>query len=207
MEFWNEVLTQSSWEKLQRLTKEIEFVLIGGWAAYLWTGKHKSKDIDIVVDYETLTRLQQNYRLEKNERLKKYEIKLEKFDIDIYLPYFSMLALPLENIVKDQVIKIQNIKTVKAEALLILKQGAEIARRESLKGKKDSIDIVTMLCYTPIHWEVYATLLKKYKLENYRKELVHVLTHFPDAHIPYLDMNFQEFKKWKKKKIEELRGL
>ena len=56
-EFWNELVTQASWERLQELSKEIDFVLIGGWAAYLWTGKHKSKDIDIIVDYETLAEI------------------------------------------------------------------------------------------------------------------------------------------------------
>ena len=132
-EFWNELVTQASWERLQELSKEIDFVLIGGWAAYLWTGKHKSKDIDIIVDYETLAKLQQNYRLEKNERLHKYEIKLEKFDIDIYVPFFSELTLPVNDIMKDHTTKVQNIKTIKPEALLILKQGAEIARRNSVK--------------------------------------------------------------------------
>ena len=121
-EFWNELVTQASWERLQELSKEIDFVLIGGWAAYLWTGKHKSKDIDIIVDYETLAKLQQNYRLEKNERLHKYEIKLEKFDIDIYVPFFSELTLPVNDIMKDHTTKVQNIKTIKPEALLILKQ-------------------------------------------------------------------------------------
>jgi hypothetical protein len=32
MEFWNEVLTKASWEKLIQLSKEIDFILIGGWA-------------------------------------------------------------------------------------------------------------------------------------------------------------------------------
>ncbi len=203
MEFWSELLTQASWGKLQELTKEIDFVLIGGWAVYLWTGKHKSKDIGIIVNYETLAQLQRNYRLEKNERLRKYEIKMEKFDIDIYVPFFSKLALPIENIIKDTT-RVQNIKTVRVEILLILKQGAEIDRRNSVKGIKDAIDILTILCYAPIDWKEYDILLKKYKLENYKKELLHSLANFSDENIKYLNMNFQQFKKWKKKKIEEL---
>jgi len=50
MEFWNNTLTEKSWKILQQLKKEnFDFVLIGGWAAYLWTKLHKSKDIDIVI--------------------------------------------------------------------------------------------------------------------------------------------------------------
>lgn len=206
-EFWNEQVTEASWERLQELSKEIDFVLIGGWAAYLWTGKHKSKDIDIIVDYETLAALQNKYRLEKNERLHKYEIKLEKFDVDIYVPFFSELTLPLNVIMKDYTTKVQNIKTIKPEVLLILKQGAEIARRNSIKGIKDSIDILTLLIYAPVDLKNYIMLLKKYKLEDYKKELVAVIANFSDSDIKYLGMDFRGFKKWKKKKIEEIRRL
>lgn len=206
-EFWNELVTQASWEKLQKLSKEIDFVLIGGWAAYLWTGKHKSKDIDIIVDYETLAKLQQNYRLEKNERLHKYEIKFEKFDIDIYVPFFSELTLPLNEVMKDHTTKVQNIKTIKPEVLLILKQGAEIARRNSIKGIKDSIDILTLLIYAPVELKNYISLLKKYKLADYKKELAGIISNFSDDDIKYLGMDFQEFKKWKRKKMEEIRQL
>lgn len=99
-EFWSELLTKASWEKLIELAKnkDLNFVVIGGWAAYLWAGIHKSKDIDILVDHETLLRLRAMYTVEKNDRLNRYEIKLDKFDIDIYLPGYSRLALPAEEI-------------------------------------------------------------------------------------------------------------
>jgi len=41
MEFWPELLTKASWERLVLLKKEFEVILIGGWAAYLHTGLHK----------------------------------------------------------------------------------------------------------------------------------------------------------------------
>lgn len=207
MEFWNEMLTKASWEKLQEISKEFDFVLIGGWAAYLWTGQHKSKDIDIIIDYETLAGLQGIYKLEKNERLHKYEIKFEKFDIDIYIPFFSKLALPLDEIAKKYTTKIQGITTVNAEVLLILKQGAEIDRKNSIKGIKDSIDIMTMLAYAPIEWKIYCEILKKNKMDNYKKELLRVVTEFTDENIRYLGMDFQKFKNWKKKKVVEIKEL
>ncbi|HLD75822.1 MAG TPA: hypothetical protein VI874_02295, partial [Candidatus Norongarragalinales archaeon] len=61
-------------------------MLIGGWAAFLWTGKHKSKDIDIVVGHDALSGLKQRQALTKNEKLRKYEIKRGDVDIDIYTP-------------------------------------------------------------------------------------------------------------------------
>ena len=206
MEFWPELLTKASWERLVLLKTEFNFILIGGWAAYLHTGLHKSKDIDIVVDYDTLKKLEQGYDLVKNNRLKKYEIKSGKFDIDIYVPYFSDLAVPLEDLNK-QTMMIKGINTLKAEPLLILKQGAEIDRRNSIKGEKDAIDIITIILRSDIEWTAYIKLLKKYKKEKFRDELIFVINNFSDKNIHYLGINFNEFKKWKKKIIELLKKL
>ena len=87
MEYWNIIITEKSWRILQKIRKEINFVLIGGWAAYLWTKSHKSKDIDIVVDFKELYNLKFNYNLKKNDALKKYEITVDEVDIDIYVPF------------------------------------------------------------------------------------------------------------------------
>ena len=206
MEFWSELLTKESWEKLVGLAKEAEFILIGGWAAYLHTGQHKSKDIDIIVDLKQLRQLKDRYELRKNEHLKKYEIKLEKFDIDIYVPYFSELALPIEELIKQTVI-IKGITTLKPEALLILKQGAEIDRRGSVKGKKDAIDILTILAYAGVDWKLYSELAKRHKKEKYIDRLIAVINEFSDKDIKYLGMDFLKFKKWKRDILKILKGL
>ncbi len=206
MEFWPELLTKASWERLVLLKKEFNFILIGGWAAYLHTGLHKSKDIDIIVDYSTLKKLEQKYDLVKNNRLKKYEIKSGKFDIDIYVPYFSDLAIPLDDLSK-QTVMIKGINTLRAEPLLILKQGAEVDRRNSIKGEKDAIDIITIILRSDIEWKTYIKLLKKYKKEKFKEELIFVINNFSDKNIHYLGINFNEFKKWKKKVIESLKKL
>ena len=206
MGFWPDLLTRASWERLVLLKKEFKFILIGGWAAYLHTGLHKSKNIDIIVEYDTLKKLEQEYNLVKNNRLKKYEIKSGKFDIDIYVPYFSDLAIPLENLNK-QTVMIKGINTLRAEPLLILKQGAEIDRRNSIKGEKDAIDIITIILRSDIEWKTYIKLLKKYKKEKFRDELIFVINNFSDKNIHYLGINFNEFKKWKKKIVELLKKL
>ena len=206
MEFWPELLTKASWERLVLLKKEFKFILIGGWVAYLHTGLHKSKDIDIIVDYDVLKKLEQKYDLIKNNNLKKYEIKSGKFDIDIYVPYFSNLAIPLEDL-SNQIIMIKGINTLGAEPLLILKQGAELDRRNSIKGEKDAIDIITIILRSDINWKTYTNLLKKYKKEKFKEELTFIINNFSDKNIHYLEINFNEFKKWKKKIIESLKRL
>ena len=69
MEFWNDEVTMQSWSRLIELSKEIEMVVIGGWAVYLYTGLSKSKDIDIIIDYSTLRKLASKYSLVKNDLL------------------------------------------------------------------------------------------------------------------------------------------
>jgi len=205
MEFWNSLLTEKSWNILKELTKKpVEFTLIGGWAAYLWTKLHKSKDIDIIVDINNLQYFKENYNLIKNDRLKKYEVKFQEIDLDIYVPHYSKLAIPVEDVL-EHITKIQNIKVVVPEVLLILKQGAEIERRESVKGGKDRVDIMTLIFYTDIDFEKYSSLLKRYKLADYYTRLKEIINSFRE--IEYLGLNPREFKLRKKEALEKLRFL
>ncbi len=203
-EFWNEMVTNASWEKLQELSREFEFVLIGGWAAYLWTKAHKSKDIDVVVDYQQLHSLSRRYRMDKNERLRKYEIKTGEYDIDVYVSHFSRLALPTEELLK-YVVVVDGILTVIPEILVILKQGAEIERRNSIKGRKDKIDILTLLVYSPFDLEKYMGFLLAYGIENYKNELLNEINDFSKEDLPYIGMNGHSFAKWKKQFLGKMK--
>jgi hypothetical protein len=205
-DFWNELLTKASWEKLQELSKEYDFILIGGWAIFLWTGMHKSKDIDIIVDYNTLSNLQEKYTLNKNDRLKIYEIKFDEFDIDIYLPYYSKLIIPTEDL-EHLSVHVQGIRTLSPEVLLVLKQGAELERRSSIKGQKDAIDILTILIHSSVDLKAYKKLLVKYDLNQYVNELIYVIKSFDTRNTDYLDMNFKKFVNWKKKYTAKLEGI
>ena len=205
-EFWSELLTKESWAMLNSLAKEYDFILIGGWSAYLWTGTHKSKDIDIVVDYDTLKLLSGRFNLGKNQRLAKYEIKFDKFDIDIYLPFFSKLAIPPEALA-GLTAKVQGITTVQPEALLVLKQAAEIERRGTPKGRKDAIDLITLLIHAEVDLKKYHGLIKKNNHDSFAKELATVIKMFGDSDIAYLGLGFVEFKKWKKGMLGKLAGV
>jgi len=190
MEYWNTIITQKSWEILQKIKKELDFVLIGGWATYLWAKSHKSKDIDIVVDYKELGKLKSNYRLNKNDNLKKYEIKIEDIDIDIYLPFYS--ELPLIKNIEKYAAKVEGFKVVKPEALLVLKQAAEIARGNTEKGMKDKIDIMDLLLKCQIDFKEYKKILEKEKLNALKKRLIEIITKFDE--LKYLNLNPRQFK-------------
>ena len=203
MEFWNSQLTEKSWKLLQELKKKYEFVLIGGWAVYLWTKQQKSKDIDIVVDITELQKLKTE-NLVKNDRLKKYEIKFNEIDVDIYVSYFSKLAISVEDI-KDYTSKIEGIKVVLPEILLILKQGAESNRGDSIKGEKDKIDIISILFFCDFDYKKYKSVLKKYSLEDYRNRLIDILRNFKDYNS--LNLTPREFKLRKEKILNELKKI
>ncbi len=204
MEFWNSNLTEKSWKIMQQLReKNFDFIVIGEWAAYLWTNLHKSKDIDIVVEnYNSLNFLKKSYDLKKNNNLKKYEIKIEEIEIDIYVPFFLELTIPVEDLKKHSS-KIKNFKVVKPEALLILKQGAEQDREKSVKGEKDRIDIITLVFYSGIDFKEYFKLIKKYRIEHFYKRLKKIIANFKD--VKYVNMTPRELKLKKKEILDKLK--
>ena len=195
MEFWNEIILEKSWNVLQKIQKEFDFVLIGGWAVYLWTNSQKSKDVDIIIEYGALDYLKKNYVLKKNDYLKKYEIVIDDVDVDIYLPYFSDLGIPVEEITKHKV-KVRGIETLPPELLLILKQKAERDRRDSVKGQKDQVDILNLLVRLDINWKIYKEFLEMYDLQEYKRELLHLIKAF--GMVEYIGMNPREYKLWKR---------
>lgn len=206
-EFWNSDITEASWNGLQRLSKEVGFVLIGGWAAYLYTRLQKSKDIDIVVDYSSLRVLEGAYRLSKNDRLRMYEIKLEKYDIDIYLPSYSALTVPPKDILHEHHTSIEGFNVATAEALLALKLGAASDRGNSSKGQKDKIDILGILFYAGPDLQKLKAMLAEYGKPQYIELLRSTLAGFDLDSLSYLNLNQNSFSKLKKRYLKELRGL
>lgn len=205
MEFWNNLLTEKSWEILQNIKKEeFNFILIGGWATYLWAKQHKSKDIDFILpDLSDLDVLKKRYNLIKNDNLKKYEIKIGEIDIDIYVPYYSKLSIPLQDIKKHSV-KIEGFDVVSVEILVILKQGAEIDRGNSIKGQKDRIDIMSLLYYSDFDFKKYNDILEEYKIIDYKKQLIRVIKDFND--FKSLNIDLKKLADFKKKMIKDIKS-
>ncbi len=202
-EFWNETATQASWERLQKLRGEFEFTLIGGWAVWLWTKQHKSKDIDIIVNFDTLLRLKAGYGLQKNDRLKKYEIKSGLFDIDVYVANYSELAMPPEEVARTSR-QVDGFRVASPETLVILKQGAYEARKGTTKGRKDAIDLISLLMRAPFNAEAYGSLLKRHGLGRFEAQLAETVKQFDPADLKYLGANVHGFKRWKERFLKIL---
>lgn len=143
-EFYHDAIVERSWAALQDLRRRFEFALIGGWATWIHARGAKSRDIDIIVDYPVLAELRLNYPVRKNERLRKYEIKADGFDIDIYLPHYSTtLAIPPE-VVLQRLETRDGFAVPDVETLLALKLGAWGDRRGTPKGEKDLLDVLAL---------------------------------------------------------------
>lgn len=154
MQFYHDLVTEKSFQLLRVLRRQFKFVLIGGWAVFFYTRALKSKDIDIMVDYGELSRLKEVYPVSKNERLKKYEIKRGEVDVDIYLPHYSDLGIPIERLTAFTVER-EGFTLPVPEVLFLLKLYAYQSRRGSVKGKKDELDIFSLAFLPEFDWRQY----------------------------------------------------
>ena len=143
MPYYHDLVTEQSWGELARLQKRIPFVLIGGLAAYLYTKTLKSKDIDIAIDYPALSVLKSVYDVHKKDRLRKYEAVKGPVAIDIYLPHYSDLGIPVEKIMK-QYQRIDGFSVVNPDLLFALKMITLSERGRTPKGMKDFLDLLAL---------------------------------------------------------------
>lgn len=199
MSYYHDRVTQKSWELLGALTRRFSFILIGGWAVYLYTRALKSKDIDIIVPFEELTKLREAYDLRKNDRLKKYEISVEETDVDIYVPHYSVLGLPVEA-VQEHATQIEGFTVPMREALLLLKQRAWMDRGASSKGEKDRIDIVALL-ESGFDPKIYRSLIVRYDLQEYPDSLKRLLQEAVE--IPELELNEHRYAALKRRILKQ----
>lgn len=202
MDFYNDLITAKSRQVLQNLKNMLDFVLIGGWAVYLYTKALKSKDIDMIVNYDQLDIIRKNFAIIKNDRLKKYEARSEEVQIDIYLPYYSNLGIPVEEIIR-QTKKVETFSLPSPEILLLLKQYAYKQRRLSVKGQKDKLDIISLLSKQTFNWRNYRSQLKKYNLSYLQSDLVDLLKE--TTKVTELGLNEHHLSRLKKKLLSEFK--
>jgi len=200
-EFYHDLITEKSFKTLQELKRKFDFVLIGGWAIYLYTKALKSKDVDIIIDYETLEKFKKEFNISKNERLKKYEAKMEEIDIDIYLPYFSNLGLPVEE-VKNYIQSIEGFNVPAPEVLLILKIPTYFERKGTTKGEKDFLDIFTLISNEKVNWQKYKELIEKYNLIEVNQKFKEIIS--TAKAIPELNLLNHQISKLKKAVLASL---
>lgn len=202
--FYQQFLTDKSFSVLTELKKRFKFILIGGWAVYFYSKSLKSKDIDMIIDFSQLEEFKKEFTIEKNERLTKYQIKIEEIDIDIYLPFYSDLGLKVEKIIKNTS-SINGFTLLKKEILLITKLKAYIDRQMSVKGQKDLIDIFSLVLLEDFDFKYLSTLIKENKLGKYRQVLEKLILETKE--IPELNLNQHNFSKKKKKPLEQMRSF
>ncbi len=195
MEFYHNIITEKSFKILQALKRRYNFILIGGWAVFLYADSLKSKDIDIILDYDELAKLKEKYDVIKNERLKKYEVKMEEVDIDIYLPHYSDLGIKAEE-VKEKTVLRDGFRLPWLEVLFLLKLYAWQSRRGSVKGRKDELDIFSLAMLPEFNWKRYLSLIKGYKFENYHNSFVFLLKNAKN--IKELNVNEQKMSRIRK---------
>lgn len=165
MAYYLDIITKKSWEELKVLNKKIKFVLIGGWATYLYTRQLKSKDIDIIIDYGELGKLKEAYEVVKNDRLKKYEARKGEIQIDTYLPHYSELGIPVDVLINNS-ISLEGFKVLKKELLICLKIYIFNIRARTPKGEKDFLDILSLFKTQAGNAKEILTIKKDYDLEK-----------------------------------------
>lgn len=202
MEFYHGLITKKSFQTLQELKRKFNFILIGGWAVFLYAHTLKSKDIDIVIDYDELEKLKKEYEIFKNDRLKKYEMKIEEIDIDIYLPYFSQIGFPLEDL-KNYLQSREGFMVPKPEILLIMKVYVAQERKGITKGRKDIMDIFSLLSKKIIKWQDYHQIIEKYNLDKINKNLASMVT--SQKAIPELNLLNHRISRLKKEVLKNLK--
>lgn len=173
-EFYHNIITEKSFKLLQELRKNYDFILIGGWAVFLYSHSLKSKDINIIIDYPELAKTKEDYNVFKNDRLKKYEIKQGEIDVDIYLPYYSDLGIEVEKIRKRTVIR-EGFVLPEMETLLFLKLYAWQDRLGSVKGQKDEIDIFSLATLSEFNWQKYLEIIKEFGLEKEHQNFINLI--------------------------------
>lgn len=200
MSYYHDLVAQKSWEELKKLQKEIDFLLIGGWAVYFYTYGLKSKDIDIIIGYEQLSVLAGLYTLYKNERLKKYEAVKEEVQIDIYLPHLSDLGVAVEKLIGHER-EIEGFKVLDLDYLFSLKMYTLIQRGRSEKGRKDFLDIIALWQTGQVKMSIVKKILADFNMpdiDNLKKFLAEA------SHAEELGLNFHSFSKIKKELLLSL---
>lgn len=203
MQYYNDLITRESFVYLKKMRNEYKFVLIGGWAVYLYSKSLKSKDIDIIIDYDVLAKLKEKGEVVKNERLSRYEINTGHFDIDIYVPNYSKLGVDAAEVVNFTVNK-DGFMVPALEVLFLMKLFAWHNRRGSVKGQKDELDLFSLALLPEFDWGKYLKFTDKFNFSRYDKEFRQLLKN--TRNIKELNVNDQKMSKIKKQILLKLSG-
>jgi len=177
-EVWRDDIVERSWHVLGELKGFADFVLIGGWGVYLWTGKLKSRDIDLYIDQKNFYKLhseltQKGYALKRNVRLMKFEALISDVEVDIYTPFVSSLVIPCLHVFDRKLYSvIERFKVAIPEVLLLLKAQAAQDRWYAEKGLKDRVDIISLLKFADVKRHMLEQMLKDYDTQHTLRDVI-----------------------------------
>lgn len=132
---------------------------------------------------------------------------MERYDIDIYLPNYSKLAIPPKDIISKYSNSVEGFSLPVPEVLMALKLGAASDRGKSAKGEKDGIDVLGLLFNSKLDLQVLKKILSGYKLTRHMDLLVSILTNFDKRNLSYLDLNENSFSKLKHRYLNEIKKV
>lgn len=204
MEFYHNIITEKSFALLSDLKRKFDFILIGGWAVFLYSHSLKSKDIDIIVEFDELPKIQNEYDLFKNERLKKYEIKFQEIDVDIYVPHYSFLGVEIAA-VKDTIMSREGFKLPALEMLFLLKLFVWQERRGTLKGRKDELDLLGLVFLPEFNFQKYLDFVNELKFQEYHQKFIALIKGAES--VKELNINNYQMSKKKKQILSEVDKL
>lgn len=202
MGYYHNLITQKSWQVLQNLRGKYQFILIGDWAVFLYSKALKSKDIDLVMEYDDLEKLRGEFEVIKDERLKKYEARSVEVEIDIYVPFWSNPGIPAQDL-KKYVTSIGGFKVPIAEILAILKMKALSQRSTSPKGKKDLIDILSLFKLSEFDFSKLQSVIAKYN----QRELLEITEKIirQTVSVSELELNTHKMARFKKQILSRIK--
>ncbi|MEK7188291.1 MAG: hypothetical protein AAB685_00375 [Patescibacteria group bacterium] len=201
MNYYHNLITDKSWRLLRDLVKKYDFILIGGWAVFLYTKALKSKDVDIVLEHNALMGFKEDFEVFKNDRLKKYEAKKEEIDIDIYIPFYSNPGIPAEELINYAVI-VEGFKVVRKEILAVLKVKTLSQRGGSVKGRKDLVDLVSLFSLPDFDWNMFKNSISKNILAKELAQAEEIIK--KTTSLEELNLNVHKMARFKKKLFTHL---
>jgi hypothetical protein len=214
MELWNEAILEKSQKILFQLRGKIDLVIIGGWACWLYAKAVKSKDIDVYIDFKDFFKLQEKFSqqgifINLNKKLKKYEAKIDEIDVDVYTPHYCPLLIPCKDVFSEKWFQtMEGFKVIFPEPLLVLKLNAEENRKQTIKGFKDRVDVLSLLYKLNFNKTLLSRLEMKYKLKFKEriKEIIKESNKEYSYFFPESD-NLRELRKLKNELLKKLSKL